>query len=307
MGDETNRLALAISEPYCASPDALEQAWSALRGRGRRSHLRRRQQVLHRVKIADATRRAPLVFAFRGFPCPIRLVSLLEKVLPVNLVSHYFPRQFLILCSLPEAIMQRETCLLQRLQPPVEAAVFAPSVEPGPPAPGSLYYPCDLPAPAGDDALDGRICRLVVADGHTPSLQSCSDPVQLLAGCLDVVLPLPLERCVGLGNEGGEAQSDIPAPRIALENRSNLLDQLGQFLKILLALRRMADHEVELHAGPTSRHCPVYGRENVFLRDPLVDHVTQPLASGLRSEGEARLPHPTHRFGEPHAEGIRPQ
>ena len=247
------------------------------------------------------------MFAFRGFPCPIRLVPLLEKVLPVNLVSYYFPRQFLIFCSLFEAVLQREACILQRPQPHVEAAVFAPSVEPGSPPPGSLYYPCNLPAPAGDDALDGRVCRFVVADGHPFSSQARPDPVQLFAGRLDVVLPLPLERCVGFGNEGGEAQSDIPAPRVALENRRYLFDQLGQFLKILLALRRMADHEVELHAGPTSRHCPVHGRENVFLCNPLVDHVTQPLASGLRSEGEAGLPHPTHRFGEPHAESIRPQ
>ena len=143
-----------------------------------------------------------------------------------------------------------------------------------------------------------------MADFDAAAPEPLLDPPELGAGSLEIILPLPLERRMRLGNEGRKTQGNVAPPGIVPEDRSDLLDQLRQFLEILLVLRRVPDHEVEFDAGPARRHRPIDGLENVFLGDAFVDHVAQALAPGLRREREARLTNPAHRLREAYAEGI---
>src|SRR4051812_22583078 len=143
--------------------------------------------------------------------------------------------------------------------------MLAPPVEPGAAAPGSLDHRRDLTSAAGDDPLDSGIGSLVMANFDALPMQAILDPGQLGPGGLELVLSLPLERRMRLGDEWREPERDVAAARVFPQDGFDLPDQLRQLLEILLVLGGMADHEVKLHAGPARRHRAIHRRENVFF------------------------------------------
>ena len=247
------------------------------------------------------------MLALRRFRNLVCLVPLLEKILSVDLVSHYFPRKCLILTDFAERLLEREPLLVQRFLPEVEPTMLSPAIEPRSPTPGPVNDLRYLAAAPRDDPLDGGICGLVVANSDATTLQPLLDPRQFFARGVEVVLPLPLEGRVRFGHEGREAKCDTTASGKLREDVFDLVDELGQFLEVFFGFRRMPDHEVELDARPTGCHRLLDGGENILLGDTLVDDVPESLAAGLRSKRESRLTDATHALRQADAERVRAQ
>ena len=123
----------------------------------------------------------------------------------------------------------------------------------------------------------------------------------------------PLEGGEGLGNEKGGAGHDLDLSGSLLlghgfkEGGRDFVAQLGDAPDILLGFRGKAQHEIQLHPAPAALKGHGGSLQDDLLGQSLVDHVPQPLASGLRREGQAAFFHILHLSHDVQRKGVDAQ
>ena len=125
--------------------------------------------------------------------------------------------------------------------------------------------------------------------------------------------PRPLEGGEGLGHEEGGAGHHLHLP-VALRlgdgvvvGLRHLLGEKSDSLDVLHRLRGKSHHKIELHPVPAALEGVGSAGEDGLLREPLVDHVPQPVGAGLRREGQAALLHILDLAHHVQGEGVNPQ
>ncbi len=120
----------------------------------------------------------------------------------------------------------------------------------------------------------------------------------------DAHLLRPLKRCVGLRNEGRNADGDLFLHGPFAERPPG---EVGDAFQVFFLFSRESQHEIELDGTPP-RGKDLSRRSNqVFRAVALVDHIPQTLGARFGRQGEARLPDPFDLFDQPRSKRLNAQ
>ena len=201
-----------------------------------------------------------------------------------------------------------ETVLGHGLFPEGQVEVLAPLLEHTAPPPHLLDDGADAPVAARSDPLDQGGLGVVPAQLYgavAPQVVAQERNLALELG--HAVLPEPLERRVGLGDESAERRRHRRALRVAAADGDAVPCEPSDAERVVVHLRRKPGHEVQLHPSPSLRVRSLHGTVEVFLADELVDHLAQTPGPCLGRKGETRAPHLLDLGGHPDGEGVDTQ
>ena len=189
-----------------------------------------------------------------------------------------------------------------RLLPEVEPKTVAPAVETTAQPIGLFDQIAGLPTAPREDSLEQTHPGIMPFHADIPVPETAPEKILPGDNLVDADLALPLERGVGLRNEGRKADRHLTA---AFRGPKDAVGEIDDSFEILLALAGKAEHEVEFHRSPAGREDPLRRGDQFSLRAALVDRVPEALCPRLGCERETRFPDPPDPVDQPLGEGFR--
>ncbi len=263
-----------------------EAADGSVLGHDDRGHRDAPRPCLAAADAALAARSGPTIRRRLARP---GLFGFVQQEIPPDPAIDALPREYFGARTFPQIIAGMDPCLAERLFPAIEAETVAPSVEAAAEMKGLLNQPTRLFAPPGKNPLEKAHPGVMPLDADIPVFQAPPEKLLPVDDFSGVDLPLPLERGMGLGDKGREADRDL-AP--VLCRPEHPMGEFRNSFQVLLALIGKAEHEIEFHRPPSGLENPFRCGEEFLFRIPLVDHVAEALRSRLGRQREARLPDP---------------
>jgi len=189
--------------------------------------------------------------------------------------------------------------------------VLSPGIEARACAPGVFDGEADASVSPGDGGFEGADAGIGPRELDVPPSQCVLENLVLAGEVVARVLGPPLERRVGLGDEGGGADSYLQTPLPGAEGATAELDEpvheVADGLDVVVGFGGQPDHEVELEPGPSGGEGRFGCGEEVILLHPLADDAAQARCARFRGEGQPGLAHALNRVGEGDGEGVHPQ
>ena len=122
----------------------------------------------------------------------------------------------------------------------------------------------------------------------------------------------PLEGRKGLRHKEGRADADLALAvsllfwYLVISDR-DLIGKFRNCAHILLRLRGQPQHKRELYLVPAALKGHAGPLQDILSGQSLVDHIPEPLGTGLRREGQTALSHVLHLAHHIQGKGVDPQ
>jgi len=188
--------------------------------------------------------------------------------------------------------------------------LLGPGVEAGSASPRPLDHVTQLLSPTGKGGL--KVALVDIVKGQAEAGPAQPGAKQFLPATESGPLghPRPLKGRERLGDEIVDADVDLQTAGPSAEHLASQLayaqTQIRDGKHVVVFFKGKPDHEIQLEGRPPGSEGLGHCSRHVLIGDVLVDHISQPLATGLRSQGQGRTGG-RYQAGQPHRRAVHPQ